>query len=236
MTSGQSNLTKGRIAAAERLFNCIDATWRTRLNLRFLRPARVHKTNDKSLCSASFGRPSVKRFAIKIPNRCPVCPACHVRVLWPDRWMDQDETWHGCRPRPGHIVLDGNPTPPKKGHSPPPTNCPIMTHSGHLANRIELVLPSAHPSPQPKRQVDQFSRSYTAHGRKSLYLTMDAPSPVIAPSHEGIWTPVLLWPPCVADANIMFCPVVSSSYLLFSSLLSALADWIPTILPHMVRP
>jgi len=39
----------------------------------------------------------------------------------------------------------------------------------HLANTIELVLPSANPIPQPKRQIDRFSRSGTAHGRKSLY-------------------------------------------------------------------
>jgi len=25
--------------------------------------------------------------------------------------MDQDETWHGDMPRPGHIVLDGDPAP-----------------------------------------------------------------------------------------------------------------------------
>jgi len=38
---------------------------------------------------------------------------------------------------------------------------------------IELVLPSAHPSPQPKRRiVDWFSRFCTAHGRKSLYVTI----------------------------------------------------------------
>jgi len=24
----------------------------------------------------------------------PVCPVCNVGVLWPNRWMDQDETWH----------------------------------------------------------------------------------------------------------------------------------------------
>jgi len=28
--------------------------------------------------------------------------------------MDQDATWHGDRPRRGHIVLDGDPTPPHK--------------------------------------------------------------------------------------------------------------------------
>jgi len=39
------------------------------------------------------------------------------------RWMDQDATWHGGRPRPGHIVLDGDPAaPPERGTpAPPPT-------------------------------------------------------------------------------------------------------------------
>jgi len=37
----------------------------------------------------------------------------------------------------------------------------------YLANTIEPVLPSAHPSPQSKWQI---SLSCTAHGRKSLYL------------------------------------------------------------------
>ena len=30
--------------------------------------------------------------------------------------MDQDETWHAGRPRPGQIVLDGDPaSPPQRG-------------------------------------------------------------------------------------------------------------------------
>jgi len=42
-----------------------------------------------------------------------------VRVLWPNGWMDQDETWHGgrLRPRPRHIAFDGFQLP-LKGHSP----------------------------------------------------------------------------------------------------------------------
>ena len=32
--------------------------------------------------------------------------------------MDQDETWHAGTPRPGHIVLDGDPAP-LKGTQPP---------------------------------------------------------------------------------------------------------------------
>jgi len=29
-----------------------------------------------------------------------VCPVCDDGVLWPNGWMDQDETWHDGRPRP----------------------------------------------------------------------------------------------------------------------------------------
>ena len=33
----------------------------------------------------------------------------NVGVLWPNGWMDQDETWNRGRPRPCQIVLDGDP-------------------------------------------------------------------------------------------------------------------------------
>ena len=43
---------------------------------------------------------------------------CDVVVLWPNGWMDHDETWHGGRLSPGHIVLDRDPAPPSpKGHT-----------------------------------------------------------------------------------------------------------------------
>ena len=47
-----------------------------------------------------------------------------------------------------------------------------------------------HQSPQPKRQIDRFSRFCTAHGRKSLYFTMGAPFPKIS---CWISTPSNLW-------------------------------------------
>jgi len=68
ITSGQSNLTQGRIASADGRFNRIHqvapmcppalqrrhtgATWRIRLNLCFIRPTRVPKPNGKSIGSA----------------------------------------------------------------------------------------------------------------------------------------------------------------------------------------
>jgi len=52
-----------------------------------------------------FERPFVKRFALCYRSVvCPVClsvcPVCDVRAVWPNGWMDQDETWHAGRPRP----------------------------------------------------------------------------------------------------------------------------------------
>jgi len=58
-------------------------------------------------------------------------------------------------------------------------------HWRHLANTTELVLPSAHPSPQLTRQIDRFSRFCTAHDRKCLYLTMADPFPQNCPFSLG---------------------------------------------------
>jgi len=81
-------------------------------------------------------------------------------------------------------------------------------HWRHLANTIELVLPSAHQSPQPKRQIGRFRSFCTAHGRKCgavfaqmtaecrYTLQWDAPFPLkLAPSHGEIWTPSNTWFP-----------------------------------------
>jgi len=46
-----------------------------------------------------------------------------------------------------------------------------------LANTIELMLLSVHPSAQPKRQIDHFSRFCTDDRRVSLYCTMGHPFP-----------------------------------------------------------
>jgi len=72
--------------------------------------------------------------------------------------------------------------------------CPHWrAHWRHLANTIELLLPSAHPSPQRKRQIDRFSRFCTAHGRKSLYFTMGGLFPQNCPfpwgSPSNTWFP-----------------------------------------------
>ena len=49
----------------------------------------------------------------------------------------------------------------------------MRTHWRHLVNTIALVLPLAYPSPQPKRQIDRFSRFCTAHGKNPYTLQWD---------------------------------------------------------------
>jgi len=44
-------------------------------------------------------------------------PVCDVSVLCPNGWMDKNGTMEAGLV-PGHIVLDGDPASPQKGHSP----------------------------------------------------------------------------------------------------------------------
>jgi len=51
--------------------------------------------------SQFFERPFVKRFALCYRTFSVLsCPVCDVGILWPNGWMDQDETWHARGPRP----------------------------------------------------------------------------------------------------------------------------------------
>jgi len=68
-----------------------------------------------------IGRTVCKTVRPMLSDRCLSCPVsvCNVGVLWPNGWMDQDETWHGGRPRPrSHCVRWGPSYSPKSGHSP----------------------------------------------------------------------------------------------------------------------
>ena len=71
-------------------------------------------------CLFVFRRPFVKRFAVCYRTvTCPVLTVCmsvgpNIGVLWPNGWMDQDETWG--RPRRWPHCIDEDPAP-KKGDS-----------------------------------------------------------------------------------------------------------------------
>jgi len=62
-----------------------------------------------------FGRPFVKRFALCYQTVCLAClsvlSVCDVGVLWPNGWMDQDQTWHAGRPRPWPHCVRWDPAP-----------------------------------------------------------------------------------------------------------------------------
>ena len=67
-----------------------------------------------------LGRPFVKRLAL--PYWTVFLSVCDVGVLWSNGWINQNDTWHGRRPRPRpHCVRWGpsSPFPQERGHSPP---------------------------------------------------------------------------------------------------------------------
>jgi len=69
-------------------------------------------------------------YAIRLLSVCMPClsvclsvlsclSVCNVGVLWPNGWMDQDETWHAGRPRPWPHCVRWGPSPlSKSGRSP----------------------------------------------------------------------------------------------------------------------
>jgi len=64
---------------------------------------------------------------------------CNVRVLWPNGWMDQDETWHRGRPRPRpHCVSQGPSSSPKGAQLP--NFRPMYVRCGQTAGWIKMPL------------------------------------------------------------------------------------------------
>jgi len=81
-----------------------------------------------------FGRPFVKRFALCYRTVVlSVClSVCDVGALWPNGWMDQDETWQAGRYRPWpHSVRWGPSLLPQKGRSP--TQFSVHVYCGQTA-------------------------------------------------------------------------------------------------------
>jgi len=54
-----------------------------------------------------------------LSDRCPGLSVCDIGILWPNSWMDQNETWRGGRPqRRPHCVRWGPSSPPPKVAQP----------------------------------------------------------------------------------------------------------------------
>jgi len=83
---------------------------------------------------------------------------CNAGVLWPNGWMDQDDTWYGGRPRPRrHCVRWGPSSPTERGTVAAP---PLFGYVycgqtvAHLSNCWALVFFSTNRThPWPKRNI-----------------------------------------------------------------------------------
>ena len=88
---------------------------------------RVYETQGCYLVTDLFGRPFVKRFALcygplSVCHACLSCPVLSVMFVHCGQTVGRIKMKLGMQVGlgPGHIVLDGDPTPPPpKGHSPP---------------------------------------------------------------------------------------------------------------------
>jgi len=67
-------------------------------------------------------------------------------------------------------------------HALPPQNCTVLLE---IWIPSQYMVPWAHPSPQPKRHLNQFGHFCTAHGRRSLYFTVGAHFPEKLPLTMG---------------------------------------------------
>ena len=83
-------------------------TRRIRRRRRFARFActkgRLYTFDIVSECMPDFWATVCETVRPMLSDRCPVLSVClsiyNVGVLWPNDWMDLDETWRACRPRP----------------------------------------------------------------------------------------------------------------------------------------
>ena len=110
-----------------------------------------------------------------LSDRCLCCPSClsvsDAGILWPNGWMDQDETWHAAKPRPWpHCVRWGPSSPPPKGHSP---QFSAHFYCGQMAGWIKMPLGAKvgpgpghielHGHPAPQFSADVYCGQTVAH-------------------------------------------------------------------------
>jgi len=124
-------------------------------SLRLVNAARVHGWSKDTLYACESGPWS--------PVVCTEPKHCH--------------PWKLFHPQSARLAWKCLFTPLQSvvGHAPLP---------GHVLSRKSCLFawesgpaPCAHPSPNPKRHLDRFSRSCTDHGRMSLYFTTGLPFP-----------------------------------------------------------
>jgi len=162
-----------------------------------------------------FGWLFVKRFTLCYQT--VVCPVCDVGLLWPNGWMDQDETWHAGRPRPWpHCVRWGPTSPSLKGAQPPVFGPYLLWPNGWMDQDAtwygdgpwpgHIVL-DGDPAPSPKKGAQPpffwpllwpngwMDQGGTWHGDRPRPIVLDGyPAPPPKRGASPIFGPCLLWP------------------------------------------
>jgi len=90
-------------------------------NTWFIGPIRSHNPNSISIDSAVFAQLTAECPYI-LYNGPPLLPSkltFRPCLLWPNGWMDQDDTWHDGKRRPGQYCVRCGPSSIHKGHSLP---------------------------------------------------------------------------------------------------------------------
>jgi len=63
-------------------------------------------------------RPMLSDRCLSVLFVLSVCPICDVGVLWPNGWIDPDETWCAGRPQPRRLCVRWGPSLPTKRRHP----------------------------------------------------------------------------------------------------------------------
>ena len=164
----------------------------------------------------------------------------------PNGWMEKDATWYDARPRPGQHCVRCGPSSTPKGHSPQ-----ISAHvcCSQTARWIKMPLSTKvglGPAAQdalcymgtqilpPERGTTQFS-THVYGGQTVAHLSYCCMSTCLF----LLCSLLFLWPPCVADAHIIFLPcgffyLLSSFFLAYSQ--PSHIGCLLHVLPHMVWP
>ena len=158
-----------------------------------------------------FGRPFLKRFALLCYQTvlCPVCPVSLRRWCTVAKgWMDQDETWHAGRPRPGtHCARWGPSSPvPQRGTAP---HFSAHFYYGQTAGCIKMPLGvevglspwdfvlDGDPAPPPQKGADRRPPIFgpCLLWPNGWWIKMPLGTEVgLGPGTPPVFSPCLLWP------------------------------------------
>jgi len=135
-------------------------------------------------------------------------------LLWPNGWMDHSGTRHGGRPDPRRLCVRWGSKPfPQKGEPPPQFSAHFYCGqtAGCISNCVCAIL---------------INLTFHYSGRINLCASVD--------SSICTLITVALWNRAHHYIFILWFLLLLSSF--FPCLISAVADWISAILPHMLWP